>query len=90
MKKNYVIIQIKIPINILNRRLEPDEKRIVEDRSEEITLKAMEIRRWIKEKFRHIVNRTRKSNENLIGVPEDDKENGKEALFKETVAMTFL
>ena len=32
----------------------------------------------------------RKSNENLIAGPEDDKENGKEALFKETVAMNSL
>lgn len=32
----------------------------------------------------------RKSNTNLIGVPEDEKEKGKEALFKEIVAMNFL
>lgn len=32
----------------------------------------------------------RKSNEHLIGIPADDKENGKEALFKKTLAATFL
>lgn len=29
MKKNYVIMKIKISLNMLNRRLEPDAKRIV-------------------------------------------------------------
>lgn len=50
----------------------------------------METRRQIKENFRHIVNRMSKSNENLIGIPEDGQENGKEAFFKETVTMNLL
>lgn len=40
---------------------------------------------------RDSVNRMRKSSKNITGIPETDgKENGKEALFKEIVAMTFL
>jgi hypothetical protein len=39
MKKNYVVIKVRTSMNILIRRLEPDEKRIseLEDWSEEIT-----------------------------------------------------
>lgn len=44
MIKKYVIIKISISVNQLNRRLEPDEKRInkSEERPEKIILRARE------------------------------------------------
>lgn len=56
---------------------------------EEITLKAREM----KEADQRGVNTHGEQNEKvqrITGVPEDDKEKRKEALFKETLAMNFL
>lgn len=64
MKENYVRIKISISINMLNSRLEPEEKRIrkLGDGSEEITLKAIE---RDKEGDQREVKRQRESNEKV-------------------------